>query len=311
MKAASVGLNKILRGSEAMLRSLAGDRVALVMDLDPGLGAVTAESTGIEQIMVNLVVNARDAMPAGGLITIRTRNVQLSAAPSTSPGPFRPGPYAALEVSDTGVGMDEKTRARVFEPFFTTKPAGRGTGLGLAIVYSVVNQFGGYIQADSRPGEGSTFTVFLPSSPEPAAEASPRSDSSPSEHGKGVILLAEDHEPVQRLLVAALRGEGYEVLAAADGAKALDIAASELNRIDLVVTDIEMPAVTGTELMECLWRLSPNMGVVYISGHAELGERVTRNRPNARFIAKPFSPATLIAEVSSLLHKAPHDSAAR
>ena len=297
----SLDLNRVLGNLEPMLRSLAGDRVSLTTDFEERLGLVHADTGQLEQVIVNLVVNARDAMPDGGAITVRTRNAHLTVAPASEPGTFRPGAYVALEIADTGAGMDEKTRARIFEPFFTTKVAGKGTGLGLAIVYGIVAQCGGHIQVSSQPGRGSTFTIHLPRSDEFGAAAEEPKLSADAQQGKGVILFAEDDDTLRNLLVSVLKGAGYEVLPASDGARALNVAAAELNRIDLVVTDIDMPVVSGTELMEYLWTLDPKMGVLYMSGHAELGEQVTRGRVSAKFLAKPFSLSALLAEVAALM----------
>jgi two-component system cell cycle sensor histidine kinase/response regulator CckA len=307
-------LNKVLGNLQATLRSLAGEGVSLVTNFEPRLGRVKADAGQVEQVVVNLLVNARDAMPKGGDIQIRTRNVRLDAASPLEIAKTRPGAYVALDVIDTGTGMDENTKSRIFEPFFTTKQPGKGTGLGLAIVYGIVRQCGGHIQVNSEPGHGSTFTVLLPRSddfgPEPEPpEPPPRSSAERSTESTGVILLAEDDDPLRSVLTSALESAGYEVLAATDGARALNIAASELNRIDLVVTDIEMPVVSGTELMECLWTLEPKLRVVYMSGHAELDDAVTRSRANVRFIAKPFSLNALLAEISALLTEGSHKAA--
>jgi two-component system cell cycle sensor histidine kinase/response regulator CckA len=307
----SLDLNKVLGNLEPTLRSLAGDRVQLLTNFESPLGKVHADTGQIEQVVVNLMVNARDAMAERGTITIRTRNAQLFTAPAGESATFRPGAYVALEVVDTGAGMDEKTRSKIFEPFFTTKPAGKGTGLGLAIVYGIVAQCGGHIRVASRPGHGSTFTILLPRADDFGADMEVPHQGTKSEPGKGVILFAEDDDKLRNLLVSVLKDTGYEVLPAGDGARALNIAAAELNRIDLVVTDIDMPVVSGSELMEYLWTLDPKMKVLYLSGHTELGDPVTRGRTNARFLAKPFSLSALLAEVAALIPNPSHEPSRR
>ena len=300
----SLDLNTVLGNLEPMLRSLSGDRVNLLTEYDPHLGRVRADAGQLEQVVVNLLVNARDAMPDGGTVTIRTRNAQFAGA-SSGNGTSRPRAYVALDVVDTGIGMDEKTKSRIFEPFFTTKPAGKGTGLGLAIVYGIVEQCGGQTRVSSQPGHGTTFTIFLPRSDDLEPETNLPARSSESHQGLGMILLAEDYDTLRNLLISTLQSAGYDVLPARDGAEALHIAAAELSRIDLVVTDVDMPGVSGTELMDCIWTLDPKMSVLYMSGHATLAEQVTQGRGNAKFIAKPFSPGVLLAEISELLPARP------
>jgi CheY-like chemotaxis protein len=251
--------------------------------------------------MVNLLVNSRDAMPNGGTATIRTRNTQIPASPTGETGNVRPGAYVLLEVIDTGIGMDDKTKSKIFEPFFTTKPSGKGTGLGLAIVYGIVQQCGGYIQVDSQPGRGSIFSIFFPRSDEFGGDTEQAPPAAEVKPGKGLILLSEDDDVLRELLCGVLKSNGYEVMSAADGGRALNIAAVELSHIDLVVTDIDMPVVSGTELMQYLWTLNPRLPVLYLSGHEDLGQVVTSGHPLAHFLAKPFSLKALVAEVATLL----------
>jgi hypothetical protein len=251
--------------------------------------------------MVNLLVNCRDAMPNGGTATIRTRNTQVFAPQTGEPKKIRPGAYVLLEVIDTGIGMDDKTKSKIFEPFFTTKPSGKGTGLGLAIVYGIVQYFGGHIQVDSQPGRGSIFSIFFPRSDEFGGDTEQAPPAAESKPGNGLILLSEDDDVLRELLCGVLKSNGYEVMPAADGGRALNIAAVELSRIDLVVTDIDMPVVSGTELMQYLWTLNPRLPVLYLSGHEDLGQVVTSGGPRAHFLAKPFSLKTLVAEVATLL----------
>jgi hypothetical protein len=297
----SLDLNHILGKLEPTLRSLVGNRINLVTDFEPDAGHVKADTGQIEQVMVNLLVNCRDAMPNGGTATIRTRNTQVFASQTGEPRKIRPGAYVLLEVIDTGIGMDDKTKSKIFEPFFTTKPSGKGTGLGLAIVYGIVQYFGGHIQVDSQPGRGSIFSIFFPRSDEFGGDTEQAPPAAESKPGNGLILLSEDDDVLRELLCGVLKSNGYEVMPAADGGRALNIAAVELSRIDLVVTDIDMPVVSGTELMQYLWTLNPRLPVLYLSGHEDLGQVVTSGGPRAHFLAKPFSLKTLVAEVATLL----------
>jgi two-component system cell cycle sensor histidine kinase/response regulator CckA len=297
----SLDLNHILGKLEPTLRSLVGNRINLVTDFEPDAGHVKADTGQIEQVMVNLLVNCRDAMPNGGTATIRTRNTQVFAPQTGETRKIRPGAYVLLEVIDTGIGMDDKTKSKIFEPFFTTKPSGKGTGLGLAIVYGIVQYFGGHIQVDSQPGRGSSFSIFFPRSDEFGGDTEQAPPAAESKPGNGLILLSEDDDVLRELLCGVLKSNGYEVMSAADGGRALNIAAVELSRIDLVVTDIDMPVVSGTELMQYLWTLNPRLPVLYLSGHEDLGQVATSGGPRAHFLAKPFSLKTLVAEVATLL----------
>jgi CheY-like chemotaxis protein len=284
-----------------MLLRLIGEDTEIVTELAPEAVRVCADPSQLEQVVLNLAVNARDAMPGGGRLTIRTGSIAhaetIGREHDDAP---KSGRYALLAVEDTGEGMDEETRSRIFEPFFTTKEPGKGTGLGLSTVYGIVAQSGGFIQVASTPDAGSTFAVYLPSAAreEVAAEPEPLgSDGALS--GSGTVLLAEDDDGVRALAELILSRYGYTVLPARDGEHALRIADQHAGPIDLLVTDIVMPRMRGTELAERLTRQRPDTGVLYMSGYADgsaLGEIDT-----AAIVPKPFSEETLARLVRETL----------
>jgi signal transduction histidine kinase/ActR/RegA family two-component response regulator len=295
-----VDLNTVVAETEGMLRRLIGEDVALVTRLQAGVGIVYAEPGQIEQIIVNLVVNARDAMPAGGRIEIATGLLELG--PGNSLG-LSGGAFATLTVSDGGVGMDSETRSRIFEPFFTTKEAGKGTGLGLATVYGIVAQSGGGIAVESAPGEGTTFIVYLPV-PTPREVASPVPDVVELT-GSHTILLAEDEDIVRELVTAILEQRGYNVLAAADGEGALSVAAAFPERIDLLVTDVVMPRRGGRELATALVTERPEVKVLFMSGYTD-DAAIRRDVLDVGipFLQKPFSADELAEAVMVALNRA-------
>jgi PAS domain S-box-containing protein len=293
-------LNEIVSNIEKMLRRLLGEDVQLVTALDRHIGAVRVDRGQIEQVLMNLAVNARDAMAAGGTLRIETRAVSLDNAQTQLHPDARPGPHSMVTVSDTGAGMSEEVMARLFEPFFTTKEPGRGTGLGLSTVYGIVKQSGGLITVDSEPGHGSTFRVFLPAA-EPvdrevglslpqAASASP---------GHEAVLVVEDQEVVRALVSQVLRRRGYEVHAASDAAEALRLLAAGLD-VALVVTDVVMPDMSGRALGRRLRESFPTLPVLYTSGHP-LANVVDEDIPAHRFLMKPFSPVELLRKVRQIL----------
>ncbi|HEX5003779.1 MAG TPA: PAS domain S-box protein [Gemmatimonadales bacterium] len=291
-------LNGVVANVDRMLRRLLGEQVTLAQSLEPALGRVRADRGQVEQILVNLAVNACDAMPDGGRLTIATANVD--GIPGDA-GPVVEGPYVTLSVSDTGVGMDEATRSRVFEPFFTTKSRGQGTGLGLATVYGIVRQSGGVIRVTSEPGAGSTFRIYLPRVDD-EVEADTAELPLPKQvavrGGAGTILLVEDEEAVRRLGKRILEQEGYAVLAAEHAADALAIASAHRGPIHLLVTDVVMPGRSGVELARDLQQLRPGIPVLFTSGYPE----TTRGRwqPTdgwGAFLQKPFTPSELVEAV--------------
>jgi signal transduction histidine kinase/ActR/RegA family two-component response regulator len=290
-----VDLNGVVAELAAMLRRIIGEHVELRLQLEPGLGRVLADPNQLEQVITNLAVNARDAMPSGGTLTIRTATLDeaevLPSSPESSP---LLGPLVELSVSDNGVGMDERTQARLFEPFFTTKELGRGTGLGLATVYGIVRQSGGHIRVSTRLHHGSTFTIYLPmaeGTAEPEIEAEGWADIP---RGTGTILVVEDEDAVRYLACRVLRGNGYRVLEAADPAAALRIVQAEAQPIDLLVTDIVMPGMSGPVLAERLVAARPDLKVLYITGYAEEAiERQGALPAGGALLEKPFTAQQL------------------
>ncbi len=297
-------LNAVVRGTETMLRSSVGEDVELEVRLAPALPATRADPAQIEQVLTNLVLNARDAIPARGRITIETAAVELDGAYTRRHGevmvPY--GHYVRLAVCDTGHGMSPEVRARVFEPFFTTKPVGRGTGLGLSTVYGIVKQSGGFVWAYSEPGQGSIFKVYLPVADARVAEAEPRRPARSPLTGKETIMVVEDDEVV-RALVARMLGEyGYRVVETADGQAALELLQAGASAVDLVVSDVVMPKMGGQELGESLHALGQDIPVLFISGFT--GEDVVRRgllKPGAPIQEKPFTPETLVERVREML----------
>jgi nitrogen-specific signal transduction histidine kinase/ActR/RegA family two-component response regulator len=293
----AVDLNVVVRETDSLLRRLIGEDIELVTRLEPGLAPVFADPGQLEQVIVNLAVNARDAMPRGGTLTLATRTVQLPPG-ADAPGDLAAEGYTALTVADTGHGMDDDTRGHVFEPFFTTKENGKGTGLGLATVYGIVKQTGGDITVDSEPGRGTTFTISLPVDTSGSRPADARADGEVVRGGVETILLAEDEGVVRDLITQMLEQRGYTVLSAGDGIEALDVASEHSGAIDLLVTDVVMPRLSGRELAEHVTRDHPAMRVLYISGYTD--DAVLRHgvlEAYTPFLQKPFTAETLARAV--------------
>jgi two-component system cell cycle sensor histidine kinase/response regulator CckA len=288
--------NAAVAETEQMLRRLIGEDVDLVLRLGHGLGSVRVDPGQLEHVLLNLAVNARDAMPTGGVLTLATASAEL---PGTAASP--PGRFVLLSVSDTGVGMDEETRARIFEPFFTTKPTGEGTGLGLATVYGIVQQSGGFIRVESESGRGTTFKIFLPRVDAPPEPAAPPSSSRPRLRGHETILVVEDQDSLREVIREALQLLGYRVLVAPHGEDALELARRHGGPLDLLITDIVMPRMGGGELASRLIAERPGLRVLYMSGHAS--ETVTRHGPfePRLLIEKPFSTEVLSLRVREAL----------
>src|SRR6266568_2328054 len=300
-------LNRVVADMDRMLRRLIGEDVDLVTRPAPDLGAVRADRGQIEQVLVNLVLNARDAMPQGGKLTIETANVELDPGYVETHEGARAGAYALLAVSDTGSGMDAETTAHLFEPFFTTKEVGKGTGLGLATVYGIVKQSEGYITAYSEPGHGTTFKIYLPRAAAPGA-ASPPPPAPPAPQckatarGSETILVVEDEEAVRSLSRRALEASGYTVLAAADGPDAVRLLERYGGPIHLVLTDVIMPGMNGRELAQRLVQRRPGLRVLYMSGYP--GDAIVHRgalEPGTAFLQKPFMPEDLARKVREVL----------
>lgn len=295
-------LNAVVTDVEKMLRRLIGEDIDLITVLDPSLGQIKADPGQIEQVIVNLAVNARDAMPHGGRLTIETHNVQVDNEFARTHATIRPGDYVLLEVSDTGIGMDAETQARIFEPFFTTKEQGKGTGLGCATVYGIVKQSDGHIWVNSEPGKGTTFKVYLPAVLDEAENSKESRPSGELPHGREKVLLTEDEEPVRRLTKTILELNGYQVFEAADGDEALVLHERQRGEFDLVITDVVMPNMSGPKLVESLEAISPGLKVLYLSGYTD--DAIVRHGlldQKVDFLQKPFTPDALLRKVRKVL----------
>jgi two-component system, cell cycle sensor histidine kinase and response regulator CckA len=295
-------LNEVLGNVDKMLRRLIGEDVELVTLPAKGLRSVKADPGQIEQVLMNLAVNARDAMPNGGRLTIETANLDVDAGYSREHFDAKPGPYVMLAVSDTGVGMDKATQARIFEPFFTTKEVGKGTGLGLATVFGIVKQSGGTIWVYSEPGRGTTFKVYLPQVDEAGRLVTTRPVSGSASHGTETILLVEDEEQVRHLVRTILHQHGYLTLVARDPAEALHLSDTHPGAIDLLLTDVVMPQMSGRQLAEQLSPRRPTMKVLYMSGYTD--DAVVRSgvlQAEVAFVQKPLTPDTLAQKVRQAL----------
>jgi CheY-like chemotaxis protein len=288
---------------EKMLQRLAGEAVTMATNLQSGLGYVKANPGQMEQVMMNLVLNARDAMPRGGRLTIATTTVTQDKPSPHGSGPRQPGSYIVLSVRDTGSGMDAATQERLFEPFFTTKDEGQGTGLGMSIVKDIVEQSGGAIQLVSALDQGTTFTIYLPLTTEMPPVPEPRKAPGSDQPGGPVtILLVEDSQPLRFMLRTFLKTRGYEVLDAIDSVEALVVSAQHRGRIDILLTDVVMPDIDGPELMKRLIPSRPDLKVLYMSGYsAESREHFGISDTGAAFLQKPFTTEALSGKMRELL----------
>jgi signal transduction histidine kinase len=295
-------LNALLHDTEDMLRRLVGEDVAVIVSNSESQALVNADPNQIHQVLMNLAANARDAMPEGGELRINTSNILLDAEFSAAHPEVAPGDYVLLEVADTGSGMDEKIRAQIFEPFFTTKEQGRGTGLGLATAYGIVRQSGGLIEVESTAGLGTTFRIYLPGSGEAGPLEETRQNPPGLLTGSETVLVVEDQEPVRRLAVDALERHGYKVFEAGDGAAALELIRGGGRQVDLLITDVVMPGMTGRQLADELKPLRPQMHVLYISGYSAdaIGTRGVLES-GFEFLPKPFTTMALLAKVRAIL----------
>jgi len=300
------GLNAIVAEMQGMLRRLIEENVEIKVCLDPDDRSVNVDKSQVVQILMNLVVNARDAMPTGGRILMETRRVQLEKPTRETLLPAVPGAYVALSVTDTGVGMTPETKAKIFEPFFTTKAVGKGTGLGLAVVYGVVKQLGGGIALQSEPGEGTTFWIYFPEVREEtlaASEAAVR-EKPKSFQGSETILLVEDEPSVRRFIKRALTAQGYTVLESRNGVEALQVLELNEQPLDLVMTDLVMPDMGGRELAVQVRSRRPSLPVLYTSGYSkDTADSQEMVADLEHFLPKPFGPLDLARKVREVLEQ--------
>ncbi len=294
--------NDVVATVDKLLRRLLGEDVELRVVLASDLAAVKVDPSQLEQVVLNLAVNARDAMPNGGKLTIETQNVELNQEYVRGHLSAQPGSYVMLAVSDTGVGMDAATQARIFEPFFTTKEKGKGTGLGLATVYGIVKQSGGWIWVYSEPGHGTTFKVYFPRVAEVAAPAAPTPAPPASVRGSETVLLVEDEEMILKLVHKVLQANGYTVLVAASGGDAERVAGQHDGPIHLLMTDVVLPGLNGREVARRLEATRPGIRVLYLSGYTD--DAIVHHgvlEPGVAFLQKPFSPTVLGRKVREVL----------
>jgi PAS domain S-box-containing protein len=309
MQSKVIDLNALVANLGKMLKRLVGEDIRMVIVTEPNLGSVRADPSQIEQVIVNLVVNARDAMPTGGCLTIETATVEHEEIQTREHGTVLPGRYAMLAVSDTGVGMDAETRSRIFEPFFTTKEIGKGTGLGLSTVYGVVNQSGGSIWVYSEPGHGSVFKVYLPIVEESISVSPDKLLTGTSIRGTETVLLVEDDNQVRELARALLAACGYTVLVADSSTAALSVCENHVGVIHLLLTDMIMPGSSGLELANQLTASKPAIKVLFMSGytnHSVLHRGIVDS--GTHFLPKPFTPASLAGKVREILDLSVADS---
>jgi two-component system cell cycle sensor histidine kinase/response regulator CckA len=296
--------NSALQELRELLERLMGEDIVLVTELSPTLGRVQSDRGLIQQVIMNLAANARDAMPGGGILKIATGNVEISETSAAQDRGVPPGRYVVLTVSDSGTGMDAATQARLFEPFFTTKEAGRGTGLGLAVVRSIVAQSGGYVTVQSELGRGSTFKVFLPVV-EPAEQAQPaKKMEEVSPRGSETVLLVEDAQSVRSVIRDYLESGGYSVLEAETFGQALEFAQKHQGPIHQLLTDVVMPGMGGAELARQIRSVRPDIKVLYMSGYAPRAAGREGSEEGASSLQKPFTPEELLRRVRLVLDKA-------
>jgi two-component system, cell cycle sensor histidine kinase and response regulator CckA len=297
-----VNLNRVLDDVEPMLRRLIGEDIQIRIEHGSDLGSVTADPGQLQQILMNLALNARDAMPGGGVLTFKTSNETVSNRPPTISARLDAGEYVLLAVSDTGLGMDQSTQSRIFEPFFTTKSQGKGTGLGLSTVYGIVKQSGAGISVTSAPNAGTTFEVRFPRTDGFALAQPTECGPGSALSGTETILLVEDDSSVRDLVERVLRSRGYHVLAAQHGGDALQLASHTVCGVDLVLTDVVMPSMSGRELVEALQVARPALRVLYMSGYTD-DEIIRRglHDPSISFIQKPFTADNLAMQVRKVL----------
>jgi two-component system cell cycle sensor histidine kinase/response regulator CckA len=299
-------MNQIVANTEKMLRRLIKENIEFTVVLDGHLDHIKADPGQIEQIVLNLVVNARDAMPNGGKLRIQTRNIRLDRD-SAQPG-IASGRFVVLEVADTGTGMDQQTQAHLFEPFFTTKAVGEGTGLGLATVYGIVKQSNGYIEVHSTPGQGSCFQIYLPAAERVEANREPgKATAKPRFSGK-TVLVVEDARPLRNLICEGLSNCGCNVVSAGDGEEALRIVKEREAAVDLLLTDVIMPGMNGAALAKEVRSRCPQAKILYMTGYSGEFLRADMLSPGVSFIQKPFTPADLARQIGKMLSDKPGET---
>ena len=297
-----LSLNTAVTSLESLLRRLIGEDIQLISKLDPTNGRLRADQAQLEQVLVNLVVNARDAMPKGGTLTIETAQVELTRSPVYHLTPLRPGSYVRLAVSDTGCGMDRKTQAHIFEPFFTTKGEGKGSGLGLSTVFGIVTQCGGAIDVTSRVGHGTRFDLYFPSVESDILTTAPTQPLARPQRGTETILLVEDEPSVRTLVRDELRKLGYRVVEAKNGVEACLLATQQAGSFQLLLTDVVMPGMGGRELAQHLSVIKPDLRTLFISGYMDdVGIMAGQEEGTSSFLQKPFTPEVLARAVRNLL----------
>ncbi len=297
-----IDVNSIIADMERLLTPLIGEHIELTTSLSPDVSCTRADAGQLEQVIMNLVVNAKDAMPNGGKICIRTASVALDSSYRPENTFIKPGPYIMISVGDNGQGMDRETQARIFEPFFTTKEKGKGTGLGLSTVYGIIKQSGGYIFVQSEPGRGTIFTIYLPQVEEQCESAGATPISFAGAGGTETILLVEDEDSVRQLVRETLESRGYHVLEAANGKAGLAIATSHSDTIHLVITDVVMPGMSGHELVQHLLSTRPGIKSLYLSGYAQDAFANPKpSDPPKAFLQKPFTLQSLARKVREVL----------
>ena len=298
-----LSLNMAVTSLESLLRRLIGEDIHLVSTLDPTNGRLRADQSQLEQVLANLVVNARDAMPKGGTLTIETAQVELTRSPVYHLTPLRPGSYVRLAVSDTGCGMDRKTQAHIFEPFFTTKGEGKGSGLGLSTVFGIVTQCGGAIDVTSRVGHGTRFDLYFPSVESDILTTAPTQPLARPQRGTETILLVEDEPSVRTLVRDELRKLGYRVVEAKNGVEACLLATQQAGSFQLLLTDVVMPGMGGRELAQHLSVIKPDLRTLFISGYMDdIGIMAGQEEGTSSFLQKPFTPEVLAHAVRNLLN---------
>jgi two-component system cell cycle sensor histidine kinase/response regulator CckA len=305
MQPKTIALGDVIGELAQMLRRLVGEGITLVVEREPDLWAVHADEAQLGNAIINLVVNARDAMPSGGTVTIRTANETVNTASALGTAIMPAGDYVRIDAADTGTGMSKEIQSKIFDPFFTTKPVGQGTGLGLATVYGIVKQSGGFITVDSELGKGTCFKIYLPRRKIDAADAAPVEVApAPARDvtGQDTILLVEDEEAVRSFAARALRMRGYNVLEASGGEEALEIVKNDANKIDLIITDVVMPNMDGPTMVKHVKALKPELAVIFMSGYAEEAfRRSDQSSEDIHFLPKPFGLKQLAAKVKEVL----------